>query len=67
MKINYYELNAFSKLSNGGNPAAVVLDSDNLSKNIMQKIAGYIIYNLLISYFTNCFTNSIIIGLNTPL
>ena len=49
MKINYYELNAFSKLSNGGNPAAVVLDSDNLSKNIMQKIARYIIYNLLIS------------------
>ena len=39
MKINYYELNAFSKLSNGGNPTAVVLNSDNLSKNIMQKIS----------------------------
>lgn len=39
MKINYYELNSFAKSSNGGNLAAVVLNSDNLSENIMQKIS----------------------------
>ena len=39
MKINYYQLNSFAKSSSGGNPAAIVLNSDNLSEDIMQKIA----------------------------
>lgn len=40
MKIKVYTLNAFAKTINGGNPAGVVLDSDSLSPQDMQKIAA---------------------------
>lgn len=39
MKLKVFTLNAFSKSINGGNPAGVVLNSDNFSKEQMQIIA----------------------------
>lgn len=38
MKIKAYTLNSFAKSLNGGNPAAVVLDADNLLEEQMKKI-----------------------------
>ena len=40
MIITVYTLNAFSKTSEGGNPAGVVLEADTLSDNQMQQIAN---------------------------
>lgn len=42
MKIKAYTLNSFAKSLNGGNPAAVVLDADNLLEEQMKKIASII-------------------------
>jgi len=42
MKINYYSINAFAKTKSGGNPAAIVLNSEKLSKDEMLKIANKI-------------------------
>ncbi|WP_053954953.1 PhzF family phenazine biosynthesis protein [Inediibacterium massiliense] len=39
MKVEVYTLNAFGKTENGGNPAGVVIDADDLSEEMMQKIA----------------------------
>lgn len=39
MEVTVYTLNAFTKESNGGNPAGVVLDSDHLSEDQMKFIA----------------------------
>ncbi len=42
MKIKAFTLNSFAKSIEGGNPAAVVFNADNLSENDMKKIAGII-------------------------
>ncbi len=42
MKINYYSINAFAKTTTGGNPAAVVLNSERFSNDEMLKIANRI-------------------------
>jgi PhzF family phenazine biosynthesis protein len=42
MKIKALTLNSFAKFNEGGNPAAVVFNADNLSENDMKKIAGII-------------------------
>lgn len=42
MKIKAFTLNSFAKSNEGGNPAAVVFNADNLSENDMKKIAGII-------------------------
>lgn len=42
MKIKAYTLNSFAKSLNGGNPAAVVLNADNLLEEQMKKIASII-------------------------
>lgn len=42
MNIKGYKLNVFAKSQLGGNPAAVILDSENLCENDMQKIAKII-------------------------
>ena len=42
MKLNYYTINAFAKNEMGGNPAGIVFDAENLSKQEMQNIAKYI-------------------------
>jgi len=39
MKIKVFTVNAFAKTSNGGNPAGVVLNSDDLSDRLMLAIA----------------------------
>ena len=39
MNIKLYSLNAFGKVIDGGNPAGVVLDADQLSENQMRQIA----------------------------
>ncbi|MCT4617185.1 MAG: PhzF family phenazine biosynthesis protein [Candidatus Gracilibacteria bacterium] len=39
MEVKVYTLNAFTQDINGGNPAGVVLNADNLSDNQMQEIA----------------------------
>lgn len=39
MKTKVYTLNAFGKTKEGGNPAGVVLDADDLSEGAMKKIA----------------------------
>ncbi len=38
-KMKYYTLNAFAKTKEGGNPAGVVFDADNLSSQTRQEIA----------------------------
>lgn len=40
MKIKAYKINAFAKTEEGGNPAGVVVNADELSENDMKKIAG---------------------------
>ena len=40
MKIKAYKINAFAKTIEGGNPAGVVLNADNLTENDMKKIAS---------------------------
>jgi PhzF family phenazine biosynthesis protein len=40
MKIKVYKINAFAKTEEGGNPAGVVVNADELSENDMKKIAG---------------------------
>lgn len=45
MKVQAYKLNAFAKSEDGGNPAGVVLNADNLSQNEMQKIAGILAFS----------------------
>ncbi|MCA1072673.1 PhzF family phenazine biosynthesis protein [Clostridium bowmanii] len=42
MKVKAYTLNSFAKSIEGGNPAGVVLNADDLSENDMKKIAGII-------------------------
>jgi PhzF family phenazine biosynthesis protein len=42
MKIKAFTLNSFAKSIEGGNPAAVVINADDLSENEMKKIAGII-------------------------
>ncbi len=42
MKIKAFTLNSFAKSIEGGNPAAVVFNADDLSENVMKKIAGII-------------------------
>jgi len=42
VKINYYSINAFAKTTTGGNPAAVVLNSERFSNDEMLKIANRI-------------------------
>ncbi|KEJ01329.1 phenazine biosynthesis protein PhzF [Clostridium botulinum A2B7 92] len=42
MKIKAFTLNSFAKSIEGGNPAAVVFNADDLSENEMKKIAGII-------------------------
>lgn len=42
MDLRVYTINAFAKTINGGNPAGVVLDADNLSDEKMLEIAGKI-------------------------
>lgn len=42
MKIIVYQLNSFAKVSGGGNPAAVVLNAENLSQEMMQETAKII-------------------------
>lgn len=39
MVVKVYTINAFAKANEGGNPAGVVLDADNLTENQMKKIA----------------------------
>jgi len=39
MKIKVYQLNSFARVSGGGNPAAVVLDAENLTEKMMQETA----------------------------
>lgn len=39
MEIKVYKVNVFAKTKNGGNPAGVVLDANNLSEKTMKKIA----------------------------
>jgi PhzF family phenazine biosynthesis protein len=39
MLIKVFTMNSFAKTQGGGNPAAIVLDADNLSDNQMQKLA----------------------------
>ena len=45
MQLEVYTLNAFAKTPNGGNPAGVVLDSDGLTENQMQRIASAVGYS----------------------
>lgn len=40
MKIKVYKINAFAKTEEGGNPAGVAVNADELSENDMKKIAG---------------------------
>ena len=40
MKIKVYTLNSFAKTKNGGNPAGVVLEADNLTEDHMNKVAN---------------------------
>lgn len=40
MKVKVYTLNSFAKVEGGGNPAGVVLEADNLSREDMQKISS---------------------------
>jgi len=42
MKVKVYTLNSFAKCIEGGNPAGVVLNADDLSEDSMKKIAGMI-------------------------
>lgn len=42
MKVKAYTLNSFAKCIEGGNPAGVVLNADDLSEDSMKKIAGII-------------------------
>jgi len=42
MKVKAYTLNSFAKCTEGGNPAGVVLNADDLSEDSMKKIAGII-------------------------
>ncbi len=42
MKVKVYTINAFAKAKQGGNPAGVVLDADQLSEGAMKKIAKII-------------------------
>lgn len=42
MKVKAYTLNSFAKCIEGGNPAGVVLNADDLSEDNMKKIAGII-------------------------
>lgn len=42
MKVTAYTLNSFAKCIEGGNPAGVVLNADDLSEDSMKKIAGII-------------------------
>ncbi|NCD05305.1 MAG: PhzF family phenazine biosynthesis protein [Spirochaetia bacterium] len=42
MQVNYYSINSFAKTTTGGNPAAVVLDSERFTKDEMLKIANSI-------------------------
>lgn len=42
MQVNYYSINSFAKTTTGGNPAAVVLDSERFTKDEMLKIANRI-------------------------
>jgi len=42
LQVNYYSINSFAKTTTGGNPAAVVLDSERFSKEEMLKIANRI-------------------------
>lgn len=39
MKVKVYTLNAFGKTENGGNPAGVVLNAENLTADMMKRIA----------------------------
>ncbi|MBU1202685.1 PhzF family phenazine biosynthesis protein [Patescibacteria group bacterium] len=45
MNIKVFTLNAFSKITNGGNPAGVVLNSDNLSTKQMSLIAKKVAFS----------------------
>lgn len=45
MRVKVYTLNSFAKITNGGNPAGVVLDSEELSEGDMQKIAASLNYS----------------------
>ena len=45
MKIKVYTINAFAKTIEGGNPAGIVLDANQLSENEMKKIAGILGYS----------------------
>ena len=40
MKIPFYVVNAFTDKPFNGNPAGVVLEADDLNRNLMQKIAA---------------------------
>lgn len=42
MKINAYKLNAFTKNINGGNPAGVVINAEQLNEKHMQQLAAII-------------------------
>lgn len=45
MIVKAYKLNSFAKTENGGNPAGVVLDSDFLTEEQMQRLASIIGYS----------------------
>ncbi|WP_434289976.1 PhzF family phenazine biosynthesis protein, partial [Clostridium botulinum] len=42
MKVKAYTLNSFAKCIEGGNPAGVVINADDLSEDNMKKVAGII-------------------------